>query len=192
MSRKTITHSLSILLISLILGIGIGVYRIASIKSSPAFKTYGSWRGTTDLPLNRDELVTTQITIFALFALPSQEAVYLFAADDNTGNRLDGDNSYSLTGNINDIKGEYWSITAYGPDQYLIPNEENRYSFNRDNLQADSAGNYVMYLSADKTEGNWLPLKKGSGFQLVLRIYHGQEEFMAALDKARLPFIRKQ
>ncbi len=192
MSRKTITHTFIILLISLIVGVGIGVYRIAAIRSSPAFKTYGSWRGTTDLPLNRDDLLTTQVTIFALFALPSQEAVYLFAADDNAGNRLKGDSSYSLSGNINDIKAEYWSITAYGPDQYLIPNEENRYSFNRDNLHTDSSGNYTMHLSAYKTEDNWLPLKKGSGFQLVLRIYHGQKEFMDELDKAKLPVIRKQ
>ena len=192
MSRKTIIHTLIILFISLILGIGIGIYRIAAIKSSPAFKNFGSWRGTTDLPLNRDNLVTTQVTIFALFALPSQEAVYLFAADDNTGERLSGDNNYSLSGNINDIKAEYWSITAYGPDQYLIPNEEKRYSFNRDNLLTDSAGNYTMHLSADKKDSNWLPLKKGSGFQLVLRIYHGQKEFMDGLDKAKLPVIRKQ
>jgi hypothetical protein len=105
---------------------------------------------------------------------------------------LNGDSRYSLSGNINDIKAEYWSITAYGPDQYLIPNEENRYSFNRDNLQADSSGNYTMYLSADKKEGNWLPLKRGSGFQLVLRIYHGQKAFMEGLDKTKLPVIRKQ
>jgi hypothetical protein len=192
MSRKAITRSLIILLISLILGVGIGVYRIASIKSSPAFKTYGSWRGTTDLPLNRDNLVTTQVTIFALFALPSQEAVYLFAADDNAGNRLNGDDSYSLSGNINDIKAEYWSITAYGPDQYLIPNDENRYSFNKDNLQTDSTGNYTIQLSASKTVDNWLPLKRETKFQLMLRIYHGQKEFMDELDKAKLPVIRKQ
>lgn len=192
MLLNMLKRSLITLVISLITGIGIGAYRISSIKSSPAFKTYGSWSGTTDLPLNRDDLVTTQVTLFALFALPSQEAVYLFAADDNTGSRLNGDNSYSLTGNINDIKADYWSITAYASDLYLIPNEANRYSFNRDNLQTDSAGNYTIKLSADKTDGNWLPLKKKTKFQLVLRIYHGQKEFIDELEKAKLPLIRKQ
>ena len=192
MAFKIIIRSLLTLIIALLLGVGIGVYRIASIKSSPAFKTYGSWRGTTDLPLNKDNLVTTQITIFALFALPSQEAVYLFAADDNDGNRLNGDNTYSLAGNIHDIKAEYWSITAYASDLYLIPNEANRYSFNRDNLETDSAGNFTIHLSADKSEGNWLPLKKGGKFQLVLRLYKGQKEFLNGLDKAKLPLVRKQ
>jgi hypothetical protein len=189
---RRIAKYLLILIISLVLGIGIGVYRIVSIKSSPAFKTYGSWRGTTDLPLDRDKLVTTQVTLFALFALPSQEAVYLFAADDSAGDRLNGTNNYTLTGNINDIKAEYWSITAYGPDQYLIPNGENRYSFNHDNLKTDNSGNYTIRLSADKKNDNWLPLKKDKKFQLVLRIYHGQKEFMNELDKAKLPVIRKQ
>jgi len=191
MNMKFIIRSLVILGISLLLGIGIGVYRIASIQSSPAFRTYGSWRGTTDLPLNRDDLVTTQVTIFALFALPSQEAVYLFAADDNDGNRLNGDNNYTLSGNIHDLKAEYWSITAYASDLYLIPNEIDRYSFNRDNLQTDSAGNYTIYLSAYRRVGNWLPLKKDARFQLVLRIYKGQKEFMENLGKAKLPLIRK-
>ncbi len=189
---KNIIRSLILLAISLALGIGIGVYRIASIKDSHAFKTYGSWRGTTDLPLDRDDLVTTQVTIFALFALPSQEAVYLFAADDMDGGRLNGDNSYSLTGNVHDIKAEYWSITAYASDQFLIPNKISRYSFNRDNLKTDSAGNYIIRLSATEQDGNWLPLKKGGKFQLVLRIYKGQKDFMDGLDKASLPLIRKQ
>jgi hypothetical protein len=192
MAFKIIIRSLFILLISLLLGVGIGVYRIASIRSSAAFKTYGSWRGTTDLPLNRDNLVTTQVTIFALFALPSEEAVYLFAADDNEGKRLNGSNNYEIKGNINDIKAEYWSITAYASDLYLIPNEANRYSFNRDNLQTDNAGNFTIHLSAAKSEGNWLPLKTGGKFQLVLRIYKGEKEFMEGLGKANLPLLRKQ
>jgi hypothetical protein len=192
MAFKIIVRTLLILIVSLLLGIGIGVYRIASIRSSPAFKTYGSWRGTTDLPLNKDDLVTTQVTIFALFALPSQEAVYLFATDDKEGKPLYGGNRYSIEGNLHDIKAEYWSITAYGSDQYLIPNDINRYSFNRDNLHADSAGNYTIHLSADKSEGDWLPIKREGKFRLVLRIYKGQKEFMDKLDKANMPLIRKQ
>lgn len=181
-----------LLIVSVILGAGIAAYRIFSISHSSAFKTYGSWRGTSDLPLNRNDLVTTQVTLFALFALPSQEAVYLFAADDNTGKRLNGDENYTLTGNINDIKAGYWSITAYAADLYLIPNEIDRYAFNRDNLKTDSKGNYTIVICADKKEGNWLPLKKDGKFQLVLRIYSGEKAFLNNLDKANLPVIKRQ
>jgi hypothetical protein len=192
MLSPILKRSIVILVISLVLGVGIGIFRIASVRSSGILKTYGSWQGTTDLPLDRDALVTTQITIFALFALPSQEAVYLFAADDSDGNRLNGSNNYTLTGNIHDIKAEYWSITAYAPDLYLIPNAENRYSFNRDNLQTDSAGNFTVYLSKGKSEINWLPVQRDKKFELVWRIYKGQKDFMDELDKAKLPLIRKQ
>ena len=185
-------RSLILLLISLILGVGIGVFRIASVRSSGIMRKYGSWQGTTNLPLNKDKLLTAQVTIFALFALPSQEAVYLFAADDDKGQRLSGSNNYTVTGNIHDIKAEYWSITAYASDLYLIPNSEERYSFNRDNMQTDSAGNFTIYLSQGKSSPNWLPQQTGEKFELVLRIYKGQKEFMDNLDKARLPQIRKQ
>lgn len=185
-------RSLILLLMSLIMGVGIGVVRIASIRTDGVLKKYGSWQGTTDLPLNKDNLVTAQITIFALFALPSQEAVYLFAADDDLGQRLNGSNNYTVTGNIHDIKAEYWSITAYASDLYLIPNSEERYSFNRDDMRTDSAGNFTIYLSQGKSGPNWLPLRTGEKFQLVLRIYQGQKDFMSRLDGARLPQIRKQ
>ena len=174
------------------MGLGIGILRIASIRSNGIMKQYGSWQGTTDLPLNRNSLVTTQVTIFALFALPSQEAVYLFAADDDKGQRLNGSDNYTVTGNIHDIKAEYWSITVYASDLYLIPNSEERYSFNRDNLHTDDAGNFTIYLSQGKSSANWLPLQTGKKFELVLRIYKGQKEFMDTLEKAKLPQIRKQ
>jgi hypothetical protein len=72
----------------------------------------------------------------------------------------------------------------------LIPNEPNRFSFNYDNLQTDSVGNFKIVLSADKTSGNWLPVAKDKKFDLVLRIYHGDSLFMEHLDKAALPVIK--
>jgi hypothetical protein len=181
---------LTLCVIAIITGIGIAAARIAYFEYSPAYQTFGSWRGSTNLPLNRDDLVTTQITLFALFALPSQEAVYLFARNDNQGERLSGSGTYSIEGNIHAIKADYWSITAYGSDRFLIPNQLNRYSFNYDNLQTDSAGNFKIILSADKTSGNWLPVIKNKKFDLVLRIYHGDSLFMQHLEKAELPGIK--
>jgi hypothetical protein len=181
---------LLLVILAIILGIGIAAWRISRIEHSPAMQTYGSWRGTTNLPLNKDDLVTTQVTLFALFALPSHEAVYLFAASDEGGKRLTGDNSYVIEGNINTIKAEYWSITAYGKDLYLMPNAAHRFSFSRDNLQTDSLGNFKIVLSAQKAEGNWLPVMKDKKFELVLRIYHGDADFMDHLDKANLPVIK--
>jgi hypothetical protein len=147
--------------------------------------------------------LTTQITLFALFALPSQEAIYLFATDDADGKKLNGNSDYTIEGNIHDIKTVYWSITAYGNDQFLIPNEANRYSFNANNLITDSLGNYKIIISSVRKPGNWLPVKKETKFKfwwpfnkpatfrLVLRLYQGQKDFIAHLDNAHLPVIKK-
>ena len=178
-------------LLAVMSGIGIAAYRIMAVKNSPVFAQYGSWRGTKDLPLNRNNLITTQVTLFALFALPSNEAIYLFAAEDGDKQRLEGGSDYILSGNIHDVKANYWSITAYGNDLYLIPNEAERFSFNANNLITDSVGNYHIIISASRKPGNWLPVKAGKGFQLVLRIYKGEGAFVSHLENAKLPLIKK-
>ena len=181
-----------ITLLAMITGIGIAAWRIAGIDHSPAYRTYGSWHGTTNLPLNQDDLVTAQVTLFALFALPSQEAVYLFASKDEKEVRLNGSNSYILEGNIHNIRADYWSITAYGRDLYLMPNEADRYSFNSDNLKTDSLGNFKISISSRAMNENWLPVIKDKKFELVLRLYNGQKDFMEHLDKAVLPVIKRE
>jgi hypothetical protein len=178
-------------LLAILTGLGISFYRITSIQTSQAFAQYGSWRGSKDLPLNRDDLVTTQVTLFALFALPSNEAVYLFASKDANDKLLNGDDAYTLEGNVQSIKAAYWSITAYGKDQYLIPNATDRYSFNANNLATDSMGNFKISISSSQKPGNWLPVKKDAPFRLVLRLYQGKKEFLEHLDNAGLPVIKK-
>ena len=191
MRIKSIVAVFMVLLFAITAGFGIAYYRITSIQTSAAFVQYGSWRGSKDLPLNRDDLVTTQVTLFALFALPSQEAVYLFASKDADDKTLNGSSDYTIEGNIHDIKAVYWSITAYGKDQFLIPNEANRYSFNENSLTTDSLGNYKITLSAERKAGNWLPVKKNAPFRLVLRLYQGKKDFLEHLDNVHLPAIKK-
>jgi hypothetical protein len=178
-------------LLAILVGLAIATYRISRIQTSPAFAQYGSWRGSKDLPLNRDDLVTTQVTLFALFALPSEEAVYLFAMQDVDNKSLNGNSDYVIEGNVHNIKATYWSITAYGKDQFLIPNDANRYSFNANSLVTDSLGNYKIILSARRKVGNWLPLAKDVPFRLVLRLYQGNKDFLDHLDSAGLPVIKK-
>jgi len=188
---KSVLSYVVLVLLAVLSGFGVAIYRISSIQTSPAFAQYGSWRGSKDLPLNRDDLVTTQVTLFALFALPSSEAIYLFASGDADNKLLTGKSDYTLEGNIHHIKSAYWSITAYGKDQFLIPNEVNRYSFNAHNMATDSLGNFKITLSAEQKPGNWLPVKKDAPFRLVLRIYQGEKDFVEHLESAGLPVIRK-
>ena len=187
---KFLKPSLFILL-ALCCGIGVGVYRIASIENSRAFFHNGSWTGSKNLALGEDKLITAQVTIFALFALPSTEAIYLFARRDEKHEVLNAENNYTITGNVNQIHAKYWSITAYGKDLYLIPNEDNRYSFNNTNLQTDSAGNFTITLSPERVTGNWLPTPAHAKFNVVLRIYKGEFNFLFNLETTSLPEIKK-
>ena len=182
-----------VVLVALVSGLGIAAVRMMSLQRSAAFATYGSWRGTANLPLNKDNLVTTQVTLFALFALPSHEAVYLFASNDDKDKGLNGSSSYTIQGNIHDLKAGYWSITAYGKDLYLIPNAANRYSFNNNNLVTDSLGNFKIYISSASSDGseNWLPVAAGANFRLVLRLYQADKDFVEHLENAHLPTIKK-
>ena len=178
-------------LVAVIVGVAVGTYRIANLEHNKAFFRNGSWTGSKALPLGKDNLLTTQVSLFALFALPSEEAIYLFAKRDDKEALLDAENDYSIQGNVHEIDAKYWSITAYGKDLYLIPNEKERYSFNNTNLQTDSAGNFTINVSATKQSGNWLPTADKKRFNLVLRIYKGDKAFIEKLDSISLPQIKR-
>lgn len=176
---------------AVLVGVSAGVYRIANLEHNQSFFRNGSWTGSKALPLGKDKLLTTQITLFALFALPSEEAVYLFAKRDDKDELLDAQNDYSIQGNVQQINAKYWSITVYGKDLYLIPNEQELYSFNNTNLQTDSAGNFTIHVSPNKQSGNWLPTADKKRFNLVLRIYKGDKALMEKLDSVSLPQIKR-
>ena len=172
-------------------GIAVAVYRIASIESSKAFFTNSSWMGSRALAHGEDKLVTAQVTVFALFALPSKEAIYLFARRDEQKKMLNSENDYTLTGNVNQISAKYWSTTVYGKDLYLVPNADDRYSFNNSTLKTDSEGNFTITLSHNKKGVNWLPTPDHAGFNVVLRIYKGERDFLSKLETTSLPVIKR-
>lgn len=182
---------IAFIVLAILLGVGVGVYRIADFDNSNAVFKNGSWKGSKNLPLGKDNLLTAQITAFALFALPSSEAIYLVASKDKNQERLTSENDYTLTANVHDIRAKYWSITAYGTDLYLIPNEINRYSFNNRSIASDSSGNFTIHLSPTKKQGNWLPTPQKAKFYLVLRIYSGEADFLSSLESSTLPIIKK-
>jgi hypothetical protein len=56
----------------------------------------------------------------------------------------------------------------------------------------DSFGNFSIDISPSKKFGNWLPSKEGGRFNLVLRIYNGDKQFVSELQSASLPSIKKK
>lgn len=69
--------------------------------------------------------------------------------------------------------GGFWSITAYGEDDFLMANPINRFCINdRSACVYNEDGSLDIVLSKDEPESaaNWLPVGEG-GFHLYLRIY---------------------
>ena len=176
---------------AIVIGVAIAIFRIANIENSKAFFHNGNWMGSNKLPLGQDNLLTAQISVFALFALPSEEAVYVASLRDNNQQLFNAKNDYVISGNIKDIKAPYWSITAYGKDLFLIDNEAARYNFNNSTLKTDINGNYTIIISAKEHSGNWLPTPNIERFGLLLRIYLGDKKFLGQLETATLPEIKK-
>ena len=109
---------------------------------------------------------------------------------DNQGNFLTGEHSYILHFDSFPpvLEGGFWSITAYGEDDFLIDNPLNRYCINdRSDLKANADGTVDIVLAQQAPENitNWLPVSKGR-FHLFMRIYTPD---MQALSKWIAPTI---
>lgn len=78
---------------------------------------------------------------------------------------LDGTQTYRLTANIRDSKmllAQHNSALPGSPDSHMIAN----YDFADFDVEAD--GSFTVTLSADKAEGNWLPLARDAEYQWLL------------------------
>ncbi|MGH1352583.1 MAG: DUF1214 domain-containing protein [Methyloligellaceae bacterium] len=103
--------------------------------------------------------------------ITSTSARYYVARRDSTGDTLDADCEYQITGSK--IPGSWWSLAAYDSSGDIMPNKAKRYAFNKQNLSVNDDGSYQIKLSPFARPGNWLPMSGGSRVQLILRIYRG-------------------
>ena len=106
-----------------------------------------------------------------------EDAIYPLNLADATGKPLDGESSYLLHFEKNQIPpvNAFWSVTLYDQDGFQVPNALNRFAvsswipfaFNADG----SLDLYFQNESPGKDkEVNWLPAPKGP-FNLTMRLY---------------------
>lgn len=118
------------------------------------------------------------VALMGFGANPVDIAAYMQAECDQTGEALDGHNSYAMhfePGELPPVKANgFWSVTAYGEDSFLIDNPLDRYAINdRSGYDLNEDGSMDILLQAEQPEehtNNWLPVKK-EGFHLFLRVY---------------------
>lgn len=117
----------------------------------------------------------TMVALAGLGANPTEVAIYPKTGTDDQGNTLTGKNTYVLHFDTfpPTIENGFWSVTAYGEDDFLIDNPIGRYCINdRSDLKRNADGSVDIILSKEPPEetANWLPVGEGE-FHLFLRIY---------------------
>ncbi len=106
------------------------------------------------------------------------DALYPNTRVDDQGRALDGSHRYRLhfrAGALPPVKA-FWSVTAYGTDDFLIDNPLKRHALgSHDPLVFNPDGSLDLWLQASPPDpaqqANWLPVVSGLPFLLNARLY---------------------
>jgi hypothetical protein len=136
------------------------------------------WIVYTGLGTYGDQFLKRAYIAFSgLGANVDEEAIYPRAFTDEQGNQLNGKYKYILHFEKDQLPPveAFWSLTMYGADFYLVPNEINRYAIAEytPGLEYNEDGSLDIYIQKDRpinNESNWLPAPEGD-FNLMLRMY---------------------
>jgi hypothetical protein len=128
------------------------------------------------------------IAVHGLLALGREETMYYTATGDSDGDGLDGNCIYRIEGR--DPPTRWWSITAYGADDFLIPNPADRYSVSMNSVARRADGAFAVTLSNAQAESNWIPVAAGR-FDVTMRLYNPQPTVITDPAHVTLPTIRK-
>jgi hypothetical protein len=126
----------------------------------------------------------------SLLALNREEAIYYTAEEDAEGETLTSACDYTVRGGS--FAAGWWSLTAYGGDHFLIPNEQDRYSYSQSELQSGGEERWSIRLSAEPQEGNWLPTGNANKVVLFLRLYNPEPSVHENLGTVELPEISRE
>ena len=146
----------------------------------------GTWRTP---PLNLGQYGTDYNTraVVAMVGLGAnlpEDALYPNTASDHQGKVLNGKHTYQIhfeAQQLPPVKA-FWSITAYGADEFLIDNPLHRYALgDRDPLHYNADGSLDIWIQAEPPKdkqriSNWLPVKADRPFLLNARLYWPKEE----------------
>jgi hypothetical protein len=179
---------LAVLVVGIVLGLGATWLTVVRGAMAGGVSD-GPW--STSLYAGSSEggpYLRASIAVHGLLALNRHETIYYTAATDSDGARLRGDCVYSLVGR--DPPARWWSITAYGADDYLIPNPAARYSVSMNSVTRRADGSFAITVSKAAAAGDWIAAADGP-FSLSLRLYNPAPAVAADPAHVALPTIRK-
>ncbi len=151
---------------------------IANSREELTARFINGWIVVTGLGTYGDQFLKRAYIAFSgLGANVDEEATCPRTFTDDQGNQLNGQYKYILRFNKDQLPPveAFWSVTMYGPDFYLVPNDINRYDIAdyTPGLEYNDDGSLDIYIQKDRpvnNESNWLPAPEGD-FNLLLRMY---------------------
>lgn len=176
----------------LLAGSALGVLAgwLLMFQLGPGWASDGPWR--TDLltgGAQSDPYRRAFAAAHGLFVLTRSESVYYTTATDSDGQRLDGRCRYAITGHDPDAR--WWSITAYGADDDLIPNPAHRHAVANAAVARDPSGAFTLQVGGETGGKDWLPAG-GGRFSLTLRLYNPGPAVTLDPAHAVLPVVRRE
>jgi hypothetical protein len=178
---------------ALVLGLG-SAYAVVSAGLSGGEIANGPWRTSLVTGSQQaDPWTRARVAVGGLLALAPSETVYFNADVDAEGYALDARCDYRVEGE--ELPARWWSLTAYGTDHFLIPNDAGRYSFSQTTLARAPGGPWTMTVSAEPRQGNWLPSGRSGAagpFALTLRLYNPAPAVYEQAASLRLPRIVRE
>jgi hypothetical protein len=130
--------------------------------------------------LKNDYLTRAVAAAMGIYGNAAEEAVYVGARLDSTGQPLDGAARYQVRLDKAHLPPAsfFWSATMYDlPNRLLVANPINRYSLGSqtNGLRYEPDGSLILYIQrddpgTDKTS-NWLPSPAKGPFNIVFRLY---------------------
>ncbi|MCD6582756.1 MAG: DUF1214 domain-containing protein [Desulfuromusa sp.] len=187
--KKTMIAAV-LLFLALLIGVG-SSYSYLKYFHQSGWISNGPWKTNLGMGLADTGMYDRAWTaLFSVFS-PSNVNVYYKGYTDEDGEKLQASCNYRIEGK--EIDSRWWSLTAYMEDGFLIPNEEKRYSWNKYNFQNEGNGQFVINLSKEREEINWIPLGDYTGgLSLTLRLYHPGKAFYENPETVELPKIIKE
>jgi hypothetical protein len=137
------------------------------------------------------------VAMVGLGANLPQDATYPNTNLDHQGNTLTGKHRYRLhfkAQALPPVKA-FWSITAYGADEFLIDNPIKRYALgDRDALHYNTDGSLDIWIQAQAPKeahrhANWLPVHPDQPFLLNARLYWPKED--ALQGRWQMPAVER-
>jgi hypothetical protein len=162
-----------------------------TMRGMPDNVSDGVWK--TNLAVGSpqsDPYTRARVALHGLFALNRRETIYYTATRDDGGERLDGRCRYEIDGR--DPNARWWSITAYGADDFLIPNSQNIYSVSQSSIRRQKDGSFQVAVGGARgtADANWIPAGNGA-FSLTLRLYNPGPDVALDPSQAALPSLKK-